>query len=63
MENKTKMRKFQNVETIAERFELRELAGTFCAKIDSKTYSVFHEDHFEVWQKLIRSPLVWSWYP
>ena len=33
---------------VAERFDMLELAGSFFAKIESKIYSMCHEDHFEV---------------
>ena len=57
------MANFLNCEILPERLDLLEVSGTFRVKIDSKTYSVCHKDHFEVWQKLIRSLPFWSWYP
>ena len=53
---KIDMANFLICEKLSERFVLLELAGNFCVKIDSKTHSVCHKDHFEVQQKLIRSP-------
>ena len=57
------MANFSICEILAERFVLLELAGSFRAKINSTTYSVCYKDHFEVWQKLVCSPVFWSWYP